>query len=69
MSTSYYRDCIISLTEFGSQFITKIYEHGNTNRALVDTPKSPVALGEDAAIAAAEAFIDARYKNGVPRAY
>ena len=63
MSTSYYRDCIISLTELGGQFVNKIYENGNTNRAMADSPKSPVALGEAAAITAAQEFIDARFKN------
>ena len=68
MSTSYYHGCIISLTELGSQFVSKIYANGNTNCALQDSPKSPVALGEGAAIIAAQNFIDARQKKeGLPR--
>jgi hypothetical protein len=63
MSTSYYQGCIISLTELGGQYVSKIYENGNTGRALSDSPKSPVALGEAAAITAAQEFIDARYKK------
>jgi len=68
MSTSYHQGCTISLTELGSQFVSRIYENGNPNRVLPDSPKSAIALGEGAAILAAQNFIDARYKkSGMPR--
>jgi hypothetical protein len=63
MSTSYYEGCRISLTELGAQYIGKIYENGNGNCAMADSPKSPIRLGEQAAIVAAQKFIDKRNKK------
>jgi hypothetical protein len=60
MSTSYYQGCMISITELGTQYISKIYTNGNGNCAMEDSPKSPIELGEHAAIVAAEKFIDER---------
>lgn len=63
MSTSYYNGYAISLTELGTQYISKIYENGNGNCALEDSPKSPIESGEEAAIVAAQKFIDQRRKG------
>ena len=63
MSTSYYNGYAISLTELGTQYVSKIYEKGNSNRALENSPKSPIQAGEEVAFAAAQKFIDERNKR------